>query len=93
METFIYRTLNFSSRTKDASKIFTLGPFAAALSIILFGAELKSRLNYDLEAFATNKPAVSLYRGLKLTRKEVEQYIRNIGQFINMNGYSSTSMK
>ena len=32
LETFLYRTLNFASRKKDASKIKTLGPYAVALT-------------------------------------------------------------
>ena len=42
METFVYKTLNSSSRNKDASKIATLGPFAAAMSFILYRAECDS---------------------------------------------------
>ena len=90
---FIYKTLNSSSRNKDASKIDTLGPFAAGLSIILYGAERDSMRPGYFPSRHSNLPAILLYRGLKLSREEIDQYKGNKGQMINMNGYSSTSFK
>ena len=38
METFLPYNLNAAERTKDLSKVYTLGPFAKALNIITFKA-------------------------------------------------------
>ena len=39
METFVYSTLNTATRDHDSTKIFTLGPIAAALGQIVDRAE------------------------------------------------------
>ena len=70
METFIYRVLNASSRNKDVTKISTLRPFAAAISFILYGAEYYS----NRPGKFSFKTVVTLYRGLKLTREDIDQY-------------------
>ena len=62
-ETFIYGTLNTATRDHDPSKIHTLGPYAAALSWSVAGAEYYRPT--DPESLAI-KSTTSLYRGLTL---------------------------
>lgn len=46
MESFIYSDINKTSREKDASKIQLYGPYAAALSyIIYFANKNKTKIN------------------------------------------------
>ena len=61
MESLIYPELNRASREKDESKIKYYGPFAAALSYIIYHAN-KNRKTEKL-----NK-GTKLYRGLKLKK-------------------------
>ena len=69
METFVYSTLNTATRDHDSSKIFTLGPMAAALAVIVAGAECKREK--DPETLPTDK-LTSLYRGLCLPSDVIE---------------------
>ena len=83
METFIYSDLNCASREKDETKIKFYGAFAAALSYIIYFANT-NRKGDKL------KGSTTLYRGLKMTQKEVNSY--KIGTTTHLMGYTSTSM-
>ena len=82
MESFIYQDLNTATRDKDKSKIKFYGAFAAALSFILYSC---SKNRSDIEVLEK----IKLYRGLKLSASEVEDYI--VGSKIHLPGYTSTS--
>ena len=84
MESFIYQDLNLASREKDKSKIKYYGAFAAALSYIIYFANNK---RVDDKLNGTTK----LYRGLKLSKQEVDAYVT--GSKIHLIGYISTSME
>ena len=93
METWLYRDLNAAGRTKDQSKIMTLGPYANALSWILADAEYCGRKD-DPESFLnSNEDFMTLYRGLKLTQDQLNEYIDSQNQMINMPGFTSASFK
>ena len=83
MQTFIYEDLNRVCREKDRSKIKFYGALAAVLSFIINSAN-KNRLEHKLEKSTT------LFRGLKLTQDEVDQFEK--GNTTNLLGYTSTSM-
>jgi len=80
METFVYSLLNISSRNKDASKINTLGPFSLALATSVAGAEANRAIDneslplHDPSKLPDHSTAVTLYRGLKLTQAEIDEY-------------------
>lgn len=69
-------------RDKDHSKIKFYGAFAAALSFILYSA---SKNRADLDVAVSTK----LFRGIKLSVTEVEDYVT--GQKVRLPGYTSTS--
>ena len=60
MESFIYPELNRASRLKDKNMIKFYGAFAAALSYIIYFANMNRQTN-------KLKGGVKLYRGLKLS--------------------------
>ena len=82
MQSFIYEELNRATRDKDKSKIKFYGPFAAALSFILYSA---TKNRSDCQVPETFK----LYRGLKLMHNEIHDFIP--GTKIHLQGYTSTS--
>ena len=67
MESFVYEELNRVCREKDKSKIKFYGAFAAALSYIIHSA------NHNRAEDKLNHTTI-LYRGLKLTQAEIENY-------------------
>ena len=81
IESFIYSDLNRACRDKDSKQIQYYGPYAAALSYIIYGAN-KNRKD-------KLKGHTILYRGLKINRLELSKL--SIGQIINLQGYTSTS--
>ena len=71
METWLYKDLNHAARTKDKSKIHTLGPYAWALATILNDAEYYGRPK-DPKALGKHEGHITtLYRGLKLTKAQL----------------------
>lgn len=82
MESFIYGELNRASRQKEKSKIQYYGAYAASLSYIIYSAN-KNRKNCKLKGVTT------LYRGLKLTIEQINQYTP--GSKMHLLGYTSTS--
>ena len=67
MESFIYTDLNKACRTKDKREIECLGAFAAALSYIIHSANKRREDKLTGEC--------TLYRGLKMSSKQVASYI------------------
>ena len=97
METFLYSTLNVAGRTKDQTRIHTLGPFTLALASSVYGAEksrpedVESLPKYKREKGFWDGEWIILYRGLKLTTAEIEEYKSLKGKKINLCGFQSTS--
>ena len=83
MESFIYYDLNKASRDRNVNSIKYFGPFAAALSYILYYAN--SRMDNQLQLNGQN----TLYRGVKLTDSELEAY--QVGSRVHLRGYTSSS--
>ena len=75
METPLVYSLNAASREQDSSKVSTLGPFSRALYRIVVNAE-KNR-NKDNESMKGK--TTYLYRGLKMTQVQIDEY----KQYIN----------
>ena len=84
METFIYADLNQACRMKDQSKIQFYGAFAAALSYILYSANINKK-DHQVEK------QVTLFRGLKMHPMEADSYQEDT--VINLVGYTSTSKR
>ena len=82
MESFIYTNLNRACRDKNKDEIPQYGAYAAALGYILNSANIGRK---DCLKGTTN-----LYRGLKLTSAELNNY--NEGNLINLTGFTSSSM-
>ena len=70
METFIYGTLNYSSRNQDHNRIDTLGPLSYALAAVVANAE-KARPVDNQSLPEMRGEAITLFRGLKLTPEEI----------------------
>lgn len=57
MESFVFSVINKASRNKDVDKIESFGPFASALSYIIYSGNIKNaKLSNEFR----------LYRGLKM---------------------------
>ena len=85
METFIFKEMNNASRNKDAKKIQLYGPFASALSFIIYvGRQNQSKS-------IKSKKDFYVYRGLPLTLSEIETKYR-LGSVINLQGYTSSTL-
>ena len=84
MESYIYEDLNMASRNKDASKIQYYGAFAAALSYIISSANKNNHTRKN-----PRSKVQTLYRGIKLSKQELEAYKTN--SKIHLLGYTSTS--
>lgn len=65
MQTYVYENLNRACREKDTNQIQFFGPYAAALSYIIYGANKNS-----VEKL---KGKTVLYRGLSLTQSEINR--------------------
>jgi len=62
METWLYGTLNYSTRFGDQSKFTSLGPYAQALYwVVVMNCSSRTDLNVD------NFKGINLYRGASLT--------------------------
>ena len=87
MESFIYGELNRATRNKDKSKIKYYGAYSAALSYIIHSANLNRKDDKKLQG------EITLYRGLKMKKKDYEDYKEkaNNNEPINLTGYTSTS--
>ena len=86
LETFLPDLLNHSNRIKDESKIKTLGPYAYVLQHILSFAEdhrTSSPTSISLSTYTY------LYRGLKLSPKQIKSYKNEIGFDITLKGNTS----
>lgn len=74
METFVYEDLNRACRDKNTNQIQFLGPFAAALSYIIYGANINKKNKL--------KGVTRIYRGLRVPESEID--ILQEGQIITL---------
>ena len=81
MESFVYSELNIACRSKEKDQIKTFGPYAAAISYIIYFANKRRDDKITGETI--------LYRGLKLTEDAVKMF--EVGNKINITGYTSSS--
>jgi len=82
---FVYRLCNKALRTEDIELLYTFRYYIQ---------DLCKRLAIEYESFKIkqkNQPIIKLYRGLKLTKDELNKYQTNIGSLISTNGFLSTS--
>ncbi|CAF3526531.1 unnamed protein product [Rotaria socialis] len=84
-ETFVYKMLNKALRTEDIQQLYTFRFFIADLSLTLAREHNKMMVETDNEIFTT------VYRGVRLTLTELEEFRSNEGKLISINGYLSTS--
>ena len=83
MTSFIYPSLNRTSRNQDQSQIRNYGAFAAALSYILYFANKNRKDNGRISG------TIEIYRGLQLPSEEIARY--EIGKLLNLRGYTSAT--
>lgn len=82
---FIYRLCNKALRTEDIELLYLFRYYIQDLCKRLASEHEQFRLEH------VQQPIVKLYRGLKLTKGEIEKYRTNIGSLISTNGFLSTS--
>ncbi|CAF1180033.1 unnamed protein product, partial [Didymodactylos carnosus] len=82
---FIYRLVNKALRTEDIELLYTFRFYIKDL------CERLAREHEILRQIQRHEQVITLYRGLKLTRDELEKFQTNIGKLISTNGYLSTS--
>ena len=100
MENYCYHELNRASRFKDASKVKTLGPYAAAMRVIIAIAQM-NRKDINTKEFSGNfekKEYCNLYRGAGMTLEEIKEFQDCAGKpnrdggGIQLFGYTSCSI-
>ena len=82
---FIYRLCNKALRTEDIELLYLFRYYIH---------DLCRRLASEYQSFKAqnaDQPIVKVYRGLKLTKDEINKYQSNIGALISTNGFLSTS--
>ena len=82
---FLYRLCNKALRTEDIELLYHFRYYIQ---------DLCKRLASEYQIFKSqhlDKPIIEVYRGLKLTKDEIEKYQSNIGALISTNGFLSTS--
>lgn len=88
LNTFIYSNLNRYARNGDYEGGKNLAPFAAVLSKALETAGRYRIQKIDRSLTRT----FHVYRGLTLDTKQLNQVKQMMGDFINLRGYTSTSL-
>ena len=80
---FIYRLLNKALRTEDVEQMYAFRYFIQ---------DLCSALTIKHKTFLDYGEPVTVYRGLRLTKFEFDELVKDEQQLISMNGYLSTSL-
>ncbi|CAF0772384.1 unnamed protein product [Rotaria sordida] len=78
-ETFLYKMLNKALRVQDIKLLYLFRFFIRDLAQQLEKNKCSS--------------IVRVYRGQKMSKKEIEMFQNSVGQFISMNSFLSTSLK
>ena len=84
METFVFKEMNRASREKDTNKIKMYGPFACALSYIIYCGNSKNSTSEEKE--------FRVYRGFSISEEELQRKYK-MGQKIKLPGYTSTTRR
>ncbi|CAF3478919.1 unnamed protein product [Rotaria sp. Silwood1] len=85
-ETFVYKMVNKALRTEDVEQLHTFRFFIADLSSALASEHKKM-----IEQSNNGMIITTVYRGVRLTLAELEEFRSNEGKLISINGYLSTS--
>ncbi|CAF3545742.1 unnamed protein product [Rotaria sp. Silwood2] len=84
--TFLFRTLNKALRESDFEILFALRFF-----IVDLHQQLTIEHKKYLESYKSNDPILQVYRGQNIDVKELNYICQNIGQFLSMQSFISTS--
>ena len=84
-ETFVYKMVNKALRTEDVQQLHTFRFFIADLSSALARQHVRNVEEPDNDVITT------VYRGVRVTLSELEEFRLNEGKLISINGYLSTS--
>jgi tetratricopeptide (TPR) repeat protein len=85
-ETFVYKMINKALRTEDVQQLDTFRFYISDLSLALAQEHKNNKLEESDDELIT-----ILYRGVRLTLTELEQFRSNEGKLISINGYLSTT--
>ncbi|CAF2497551.1 unnamed protein product [Rotaria sp. Silwood2] len=85
-ETFVYKMVNKALRTEDVEQLHTFRFFIADLSSTLANEHKKM-----MEKPNDGMIITTVYRGVRLSLTELEEFRSNEGKLISINGYLSTS--
>ncbi|CAF1215384.1 unnamed protein product [Rotaria sordida] len=85
-ESFVYRLLNRSLRTEDIEALYIFRFFIADLCRQL-------KIEYEkLRRKQNQSPILTVYRGAQISREELDDLFRTIGNLTSLNGFVSTSI-
>ncbi|CAF1645572.1 unnamed protein product, partial [Didymodactylos carnosus] len=85
-DAFIYRLVNIALRIEDVEALYSLTYYTADLCLQL---ALKHK---EFIKSSSSLTSLTLYRGLKASKNEIQTYKNNIGNLISTNGFLSTSV-
>jgi tetratricopeptide (TPR) repeat protein len=85
--TFLYNTLNTALRDSDSEVLFALRFFITDLY-----AQLTHEHRNDVALSREQDPILRVYRGTNISTKEVKYIAQNIGQYLSMQSFVSTSI-
>ena len=82
MESFVYKEMNWATRTKDTEKISHYGPLASALSYVI-------NCSKDEKPSSPNHQFI-VYRGLTISKSELHERYQ-VGERLKLKGFTSTA--
>ena len=85
-ESFVYKMINKALRTEDIQQLYTFRFFISDLSSALAREHEKIKMDESEDG-----RKMTVYRGVRLSLNELEQFRSNEGKLIAINGYLSTS--
>ena len=83
-EPFLYKQLNRALRTEDIELLYKFRYFISDLS-----RQLSKEFEILCDSYSSK---ICFYRGVILSKEEIEKLKNNVGQLISTNGYLSTSL-
>ncbi|CAF3716370.1 unnamed protein product [Rotaria sp. Silwood1] len=84
---FIYKLVNAALRTEDVDALYIFRFFIADLCRQLFAQ------HKIIQQQCRNQPIITLFRGCRMPREEIEKLKEHIGGMTSLNGFISTSYK
>ncbi|CAF4163893.1 unnamed protein product, partial [Rotaria sordida] len=82
-KTFLYRTINKALKVKDIDQLYVLKSFMKDVTQCFIREHRK--------LIETGKEKLIVYRGMKLSRDQIEKFTENLGQLISTNGILITT--